>query len=117
MFDKPLKAMLIELPKPKRPQEANRLLQVPLGTRTPNREVLRVQGEGELETTLWFYVIDSKATYNVLLDRPWIHNNNIVPSTLHQYLKYYNNGSERRNKADENPSTIEKSHFADVIYY
>ncbi|GAA0168186.1 hypothetical protein LIER_22958 [Lithospermum erythrorhizon] len=71
----------------------------------------------ELETTSRFHVIDSKATYNVLLGRPWIHNYNVVPSILHQYMKYYKDVIKRRIKADENPFTIEESHFFVAKYY
>ncbi|GAA0183638.1 hypothetical protein LIER_31015 [Lithospermum erythrorhizon] len=79
---------------------------------------------GDVETTSWFHVIDSKATYNVLLSRAWIHRNNVVPSTLHQCLKYYNDGMkyckdgiERTIKADENPFTIKEAHFVDAKFY
>ena len=34
------------------------------------------------------YVIDADTLYNLLLGRPWIHRNTIVPSTLHQEMKY-----------------------------
>jgi len=34
------------------------------------------------------YIIDADTSYNLLLGRPWIHNNWIVPSTLHQCFKY-----------------------------
>ncbi|GAA0141789.1 hypothetical protein LIER_02848 [Lithospermum erythrorhizon] len=70
-----------------------------------------------LEKTSWFHVIDSKSTYNTLLGRPWIHSNNVVPSILHQCLKYCKDGSEWMIKAYENPSTIEESYFADAKYY
>ncbi|GAA0159366.1 hypothetical protein LIER_16157 [Lithospermum erythrorhizon] len=72
---------------------------------------------GELETISWSHVIDSKSTYNVLLGRPWIHSSDVVPSTLHQYLKYYKDGSKRTIKAYENPFTIKESHFVDAKYY
>nr|XP_027100429.1 uncharacterized protein LOC113719420 [Coffea arabica] len=51
------------------------------------------------------YVIDAKTTYNVLLGRPWIHENGVVPSTLHQCFKYCQNGVARSVKADDNPFT------------
>ncbi|GAA0170903.1 hypothetical protein LIER_25063 [Lithospermum erythrorhizon] len=53
----------------------------------------------------------------MLLGRPWIRSSNVVPSTLHQCLKYCKDGLERMIKDDENPSTIEESHFADAKYY
>ncbi|GAA0146006.1 hypothetical protein LIER_06057 [Lithospermum erythrorhizon] len=72
---------------------------------------------GELETTSWFHLIDSKTTYNVLPGRPRIHISNIVPSTLHQFLKYCNDGMERTIKVDENPFTTEEAHFSDAKFY
>jgi len=33
------------------------------------------------------YVIDANTLYNLLLGRPWIHINSIIPSTLHQVIK------------------------------
>ena len=35
-----------------------------------------------------YYEIDTDTSYNLLLERPWIYANWIVPSTLHQYFKY-----------------------------
>ncbi|GAV58423.1 hypothetical protein CFOL_v3_01957, partial [Cephalotus follicularis] len=34
-----------------------------------------------------FHVIDALATYHVLLGRSWIHENEAIPSTLHECLK------------------------------
>jgi hypothetical protein len=39
-------------------------------------------------TYVKFYVIDAATSYNALLGHPWLHENKIVPSTLHQCLKY-----------------------------
>ena len=35
---------------------------------------------------LYFFVIDGKGTYNLLLGRDWIYANCCVPSTMHQSL-------------------------------
>jgi len=35
-----------------------------------------------------YYVIDVDTSYNMLLGRPWIHRNIVIPSTLHQVMKY-----------------------------
>ena len=43
---------------------------------------------GDLKTEVTCYVIDAETSYNLLLGRPWIHRNIIVPSTLHQCMKY-----------------------------
>ncbi|GAA0143301.1 hypothetical protein LIER_04019 [Lithospermum erythrorhizon] len=65
----------------------------------------------------WFHVIDSKTTYNMLLGRPWIHANNVVPSTLHQCFKYTKNGVEKTVLADDNPFVEAEAHFVDAKYY
>ena len=44
---------------------------------------------GELISNVFFHIIDAKTTYNILLGRPWIHGNEIVPSTLHQCLSTF----------------------------
>jgi len=35
-----------------------------------------------------FHVMDINLAYNYLLGRPWIHSVGVVPSTLHQKLKF-----------------------------
>ncbi|KAK4383242.1 Transposon Tf2-12 polyprotein [Sesamum angolense] len=35
---------------------------------------------------------DAKTSYNMLLGRPWLHENAVVPSTWHQCFKYCRNG-------------------------
>ncbi|XP_070057719.1 uncharacterized protein [Nicotiana tomentosiformis] len=35
-----------------------------------------------------FQVIDTDMAYNVILERPWIHDMDAVPSTLHQVIKF-----------------------------
>lgn len=42
----------------------------------------------DLKSEITCYVIDNDTSYNLLLGRPWIHGNFVVPSTLHQCLKY-----------------------------
>ena len=43
---------------------------------------------GSLKSEVTCYIIDADTSYNLLLGRPWIHRNSIVPSTLHQVMKY-----------------------------
>ncbi|KAG9458163.1 hypothetical protein H6P81_002671 [Aristolochia fimbriata] len=44
---------------------------------------------GDMTSHVLFHVIDARTSYNILLGRPWLHNNKVVPSTLHQCAKYY----------------------------
>ena len=43
---------------------------------------------GDMKSEVTCYVIDTDTSYNLLLGRSWIHRNAIVPSTLHQVMKY-----------------------------
>ena len=71
---------------------------------------------GDLTANTLFHVIDSKTTYKLLLGRPWIHENGVVTSTLHQCFKFYQQGIKKVN-ADSKPFTEAESHFADAKFY
>ena len=71
---------------------------------------------GELKSNVLFHVIDAKTTYNMLLGRPWIHENGIVPSTLHQCFKFFQNGIKKVD-ADLKPFAETEAHFADAKFY
>lgn len=43
---------------------------------------------GQLYTEVKFHTINADTSYRALLGRLWIHDNYIVPSTLHQCMKY-----------------------------
>ena len=49
---------------------------------------------GDLKFEVTCYVINVDTSYNLLLGRPWIHRKAIVPSTLHQVMKYI--GKDRK---------------------
>ena len=60
---------------------------------------------GDLRSSAWMHVIDAKTSYNILLGRPWVHENRIVLSSYYQCLKYLEGGIERKIVADDNPFT------------
>ncbi|KAM1520366.1 hypothetical protein ACFX1Z_023064 [Malus domestica] len=71
---------------------------------------------GELKSSVIFHVIDARTSYGLLLGMPWIHANGVVPSTLHQCLKFY----RERVKViygDTKPFTEAESHFANTKFY
>lgn len=35
-----------------------------------------------------FSVVDYTSSYNMIIDRPWIHDMGAIPSTLHQSIKF-----------------------------
>ncbi|KAL0296830.1 UNVERIFIED_CONTAM: hypothetical protein Sradi_6735100 [Sesamum radiatum] len=45
----------------------------------------------DMVSSALFHVIDAKTSYNMLLGRPWLHENAVVPSTWHQCFKYCRN--------------------------
>ncbi|KAG9446452.1 hypothetical protein H6P81_012580 [Aristolochia fimbriata] len=72
---------------------------------------------GDMTSHVLFHVIDARTSYNVLLGRPWLHSNRVIPSTLHQCFKYYQDGEEKTVFADECPFTEAEASFADAKYY
>ncbi|KAL0317411.1 UNVERIFIED_CONTAM: hypothetical protein Sangu_2155400 [Sesamum angustifolium] len=71
----------------------------------------------DMVSSALFHVIDTKISYNMLLSRPWLHENAAVPSTWHQCFKYYRNGIVKKIFGDNKPFTEVESHFADAKYY
>jgi len=71
---------------------------------------------GDLLTSLIFHVIDSNTSYKPLLGRPWLHEQGIVASTLHQCLEYYC-GGQRKINGDVKPFTKAESHFAESKFF
>ncbi|KAM1087923.1 hypothetical protein ACFX2B_013260 [Malus domestica] len=71
---------------------------------------------GELKSSMIFHVIDARTFYGLLLGRPWIHANGVVPSTLHQCLKFYRKGVKVI-YGDTKPFTKAESHFANAKFY
>ncbi|KAI3453522.1 hypothetical protein Pfo_010185 [Paulownia fortunei] len=71
----------------------------------------------DMASTVLFHVIDAKTSYNMLLGRPWLHENGVIPSTWHQCFKNCRDGVEKRVLGDDKPFTEAESHFADAKYY
>ncbi|XP_028555355.1 uncharacterized protein LOC110096889 isoform X1 [Dendrobium catenatum] len=63
----------------------------------------------KLFTEAKFHVIDADTSFKALLGRPWIHEYGIVPSTLHQCMKYLRDGEEFRVSGDELPVDWDKA--------
>nr|XP_027102928.1 uncharacterized protein LOC113724201 [Coffea arabica] len=72
---------------------------------------------GELSSSALFHIIEAKTSYNMLLGRPWIHENEIIPSTLHQCFKYCRDGIVKKVIADNKPFTEAETHFVDAKFY
>ena len=66
---------------------------------------------GSIKRITPFVVIASKAGYNALLGREWIHGAGVVPSTLHQKLIIWNNeGNVEVVLADDSPCYLQQAH-------
>jgi hypothetical protein len=65
-----------------------------------------------------FFVIEANTSYSALLGRPWIHKYRVVPSTLHQCLKFLDGkGAQQRIVGNSSSYTIQESYHADAKYY
>ena len=65
-----------------------------------------------------FYVIDANTSYSALLGRPWIHKYRVVPSTLHQCLKFLDGSkTQQRIIGNMSPYTIQEAYHADAKYF
>ncbi|KAG5221971.1 ty3-gypsy retrotransposon protein [Salix suchowensis] len=73
------------------PLKTMRELGIPMDELFPRKIRLAMHIE-DMESNALFHVIDAKTTYNMLLGRPWIHENGIISSTLHQCFKYCRDG-------------------------
>src|SRR3954465_136072 len=61
---------------------------------------------------------NADTSYNLLLGQPWIHRNHIVPSTLHQVMKYVDDqGQVRTLVAEQCPFKGVESYFTDALLY
>jgi hypothetical protein len=69
---------------------------------------------GSLKAPIKFYVIDAETSYRALLGRPWLHNNHIIPFTLHQCLKYIENDKQKRIDGDVKPFGVHEIKFNDA---
>ncbi|KAF3634617.1 Peptidyl-prolyl cis-trans isomerase FKBP20-2, chloroplastic [Capsicum annuum] len=72
---------------------------------------------GNMKSNILIHVIDAKTSYNLLLGRPWLRENGVVTSTLHQCMKYIKDSEVVKVDADINPFTETESYFADAKFY
>src|SRR3954467_5117995 len=73
---------------------------------------------GDLKTEVTYYIIDADTSYNLLLGRPWLHRNGLIPSSLHQVVKYIDQeGCLCTLVADFNPFKGMENYFTNAIHY
>src|SRR5436190_4835361 len=72
----------------------------------------------DLKSEVTVYIIDANTSYNLLLGRPWIHKNHIVPSTLHQVMKYVDAyGQVHTLVVEQRPFKGVENYFTDTLLY
>ena len=72
----------------------------------------------DLKTEVTCYVINADPSYNLLLGRPWLHRNGLIPSSLHQVIKYLDgDGQQRVLVADSNPFKGLETYCTDALHY
>ena len=72
----------------------------------------------DLTSEVTCYVIDADTSCNLLLGRPWIHRNSIVPSTLHQVKKYIDEDGKVWTLITEwHPFKGVENYFTDSLLY
>ena len=94
-------------------------------------EVTGFEGRGEYTAShiqLWlkvgptaplaqFHVVKTKVSYHVLLERPWLHKYQLVPSTYHQCMKGRLNGRMIHIAANLSPFEQAKAHLVETMFY
>ena len=87
------------------------------GTHPMGKIKLRCQIR-DLKFEVTYYVIDVETSYNLLLGRLWIHRNSIVPSTLHQVMKYVDEDENVRTLiAERHLFKGVENYFTDSLLY
>ena len=72
----------------------------------------------DLISKVTVYAIKTPSCYNIILGRPWIHENGVVPSTRHPCIKFVgDDGLIHRVFADRKPFKGKEVHFADSQMY
>ncbi|XP_070054429.1 uncharacterized protein [Nicotiana tomentosiformis] len=59
-----------------------------MACKTTKGEITLLVNTAKMTQDTKFYLIEGDIRYNALFGRPWVHNMRVVPSTLHQTLKF-----------------------------
>ena len=72
---------------------------------------------GPVRGSVTFHVIDAPVSYHLLIGRKWLHDHNLVPSTLHQCIKGHWNGKDVFIPATKNPFEYDESYFIESTFF
>ncbi|XP_075076802.1 uncharacterized protein LOC142163417 [Nicotiana tabacum] len=70
---------------------------------TKGEVTLTIFAEGVVKD-MKFQVVEMEMAYNTILGRPWIHKMDVVPSTLHQVMKFQSPWGIRQIRGDQQTS-------------
>ncbi|XP_009803241.1 uncharacterized protein [Nicotiana sylvestris] len=59
-----------------------------MASETTKKEIILLVNVARTIQDTEFHVIEGDMRYNALFGRPWIHNMRVIPSTLHQMMKF-----------------------------
>ena len=72
---------------------------------------------GSIASLASFHVVKMKVSYHVLLGRPWLHKQRLVPSTYHKCVKGRLNDRMIRIAANPSPFKQAKAHLVETMFY
>ncbi|PON61228.1 LOW QUALITY PROTEIN: Aspartic peptidase domain containing protein [Trema orientale] len=72
---------------------------------------------GPIRASTKFHVIEAYVSYHLLLGRPCIHHNYVVPSTLHQCLKAIKGRKKVMIPATRAPFSQEEVHWIEAVFF
>ena len=72
---------------------------------------------GPIRGPVTFHVIDALVSYHLLIGRKWLHDHNLIPSTLHQCMKGHWNGKDAFIPATKNSFEHDESYFIESTFF
>ena len=72
---------------------------------------------GPIASLAHFHLVKTKVSYHILLGRPWLYKQRLVPSTYHQCVKGRLNDRMIRIAANPLPFKQAKAHLVETMFY
>jgi len=69
---------------------------------------------GPIHSFTKFHVIEAPVSYHLLVGRKWLHDHNLIPSTLHQCIKGHWKGKDVFIPATKNPFEYNESYLIEA---
>ena len=69
---------------------------------------------GPIHSSTKFHVIEAPVSYHLLVGRKWLHDHNLIPSTLHQCIKGHWKGKDVFIPATKNPFEYNESYLIEA---